>query len=287
MSAAVDATTAPNAHAPGITVVRPDDLHPSAIGQFLALSRRAIKGSARQGPMLIPSIMFPLFFVAINSSSFQKSLPLLRANGYPKLNSFLTFTLAATVVQGVMFGSVQGATDLATDIEGGFFERMIAAPAYRATIVIARLAGGVMLGVVQALLFTALLVAFGARIAGGLPAAAVLVLSTTLLGLAFGGLLAAIAVRSGSAEVVQSCFPIVFILLFMSAAFFPRETMRGWFKQVARFNPLTHIVEPLRELIINQWTAESALKAIAVPSVMSVVTVSLALAALRSRLKAR
>ena len=80
---------------------------------------------------------------------------------------------------------------------------------------------------------------------------------------------------------------IVFVLLFMSAAFFPRQTMRGWFKQAARFNPLTHIVEPLRELIINQWTAGAALKALAVPAIMSVVTVSLALAALRARLNAR
>lgn len=269
-----------------MTSVDPHDLRPSGWAQLTTLSRRAILGSTRQLPLLVPSMMFPLFFVAINSSSFQKSLPLLRANGYPKLDSFLTFTLAATVVQGVLFGSVQGATDLATDIEGGFFERMIAAPARRVTILISRLAGGVAIGVVQAVLFTVLLVLFGASVASGVPGVVVVVISASLLGLAFGALMAAVAIKSGSAEVVQSSFPIVFLLLFASSAFFPRETMRGWFRTVCGLSPITHTVEPVRELIINGWSGRAAFEAVAVPGAMCVVTVALALLALRRRLAA-
>lgn len=278
-------TSSPSGYAPDPTIA--DRLQPNAIAQFMALSKRSLAGSIRQLPLLVPSLIFPMFFVAINTSSFQKSLPLLKANGYPKLTSFLTFTLAATVVQGVLFGCVQGATDLATDIELGFFERLIAAPASRGAILVSRLAGSVIVGIVQGAFFTAILMAFGARIAGGVPAFLVLLVSSGLLALAFGGLLAAMALKTGSAEAVQSSFPVVFILLFASSAFFPRQTMQGLFKKFAGVNPVSHVVEGLRELIINGWSSSAALKAILVPFVMALFTFALAVRSLQKRLAAR
>ncbi len=264
-----------------------DRLRPKAVAQFLALSKRSLAGSMRQLPLMLPSLIFPMFFVAINTSSFHKSLPLLRANGYPQLTSFLTFTLAATVVQGVLFGCVQGATDLATDIELGFFERLTAAPASRAAILVARLVGSVVVGIAQGALFTGILMVFGARISGGVPAFLVLLVSSGLLALAFGGLLAAMALKTGSAEAVQSSFPIMFILLFASSAFFPRETMTGVFKKAAGINPVSHVVEGLRELIINGWSTSAALKAVLVPTAMAVVTFAIAVRSLQKRLAAR
>ncbi len=277
--------TTPNSIA--LTGNAADHLDPKPIPQFVALAKRAINGSMRQLPLMIPSIIFPLFFVAINTASFNKSLPLLRASGYPKLDSFLTFTLAATVVQGVMFGCVSGATDLATDIEQGFFERLIAAPASRIAIIVARLAGSTVIGIAQGTIFTLLLMAFGARLAGGFGAFAVLIISSGLLALAFGGLLSAIAIKTGSAEVVQSSFPIVFVLLFASSAFFPRETMRGVFKTIAGYNPISPVVEGLRVLIINGWSSSAALKAILIPLAFAIVTFALAARALQKRLEAQ
>jgi ABC-2 type transport system permease protein len=262
-------------------------LEPKALAQFVALAKRAINGSIRQLPLLLPSMIFPLFFVAINTASFEKSLPLLRANGYPKLMSFLTFTLAATVVQGVLFGCVSGATDLATDIEQGFFERMIAAPASRVAIIVARLAGSTFIGVLQGTFFTLILMAFGARIASGFAGFLILIVSSGLLALGFGGLLSSIAIRTGSAEVVQSSFPIVFVLLFASSAFFPRETMRGVFKTIAGWNPVSPVVEGLRELIINGWSSSAALKAVLIPAAFAVFTFALAARSLKKRLEAQ
>lgn len=262
-------------------------LRPNATKQFLALSKRSLAGAVRQLPLMLPSIIFPLFFVAINTSSFEKSLPLLKASGYPNLKNFLTFTLAATVVQGVLFGCVQGATDLATDIEQGFFERLMAAPASRGAILVSRLAGSVIIGMVQGAVFTLLLLPFGARIEGGIPAFIVLLLSSGLLALAFGGLLSAMALKTGSAEAVQSSFPVVFILLFASSAFFPRETMQGLFRKFAGINPISHVVEALRDLIINGWSSSAAVTALAIPTVMSVLTFALAVRSMQKRVNAK
>ena len=52
-----------------------------------------------------------------------------------------------------------------------------------------------------------------------------IVILVSLTAVAFGGIGAAIALRTGSASVVQGLFPLVFVILFLSSAFFPANLM--------------------------------------------------------------
>lgn len=260
-------------------------VRPRAVAQFGALSRRALLGTLRQGPLLLPPLLFPLIFVAINAASFDKSLPLLQTV-YPGLDSFLTFTLAAAIIQAVLFGSVQAATDLATDIEQGFFERLIASPVSRPAIVVSRLVGATAIGAAEALFFCVLLSLFGATIASGVAGVVVLTASGALVALAFGSILAGLAIRTGSAEATQSTFPLVFVLLFTSSAFFPRETFSGWFRTVADWNPISYLAEGMRDLVITGWSPWAAVRALVIPALIAVAGVGFALLALRRRLAA-
>ena len=54
-----------------------------------------------------------------------------------------------------------------------------------------------------------------------------MMLLVTLSGLAFGGIGAAVALRTGRASVVQGLFPLVFVILFLSSAFFPQDLLTG------------------------------------------------------------
>ena len=72
----------------------------------------------------------------------------------------------------------------------------------------------------------------------------------TASALAVGGIGAAIALRTGSASVVQGLFPLVLVVLFLSSAFFPQELMIEPAKTIAKYNPLSFIVEGVREPII-------------------------------------
>jgi len=258
------------------------DTHP--IAQTAALTRRAIVNLLRELPVLVPSLVFPLFFAALGSSSFSRATQL---PGFPHVRSFLDFSLAATIVQGVIFGSVQGGSALATDIELGFFERLLASPVSRTSIIVGRLGGAAALGAAQAMVFTLILLPFGVRIAGGPAAFVVLGLSGAVIGVAFGGFMTAMAISTGSAEAVQGSFPLVFVSLFLSSAFFPRQTMHGWFHTVANINPVSHLVEGIRALIIDGFTAGAVARAVGIPFVIAVISVSLSLAALRRRLAAR
>jgi ABC-2 type transport system permease protein len=268
-------------------VAAPVEMRPSVVAQTVALSRRSIIGTFRQLPLLVPALLFPMFFVAINSASFQKSLPLLRACCYPKLHSFLTFMMPATVFQGVLFGSMQSATDLANDVEGGFFERLLASPVNRVSILVGRLAGAAVLGVLQALIFALILTIFGGRVEAGIGGYLMMIVVGGLVAVGFGALLSSMAIRSGSAEAVQSTFPVMFVLLFASSAFFPRETMHGWFKRMAGLNPVSHLIEAMRGLNVNGWNAHDAIVALLIPLGVVVVGVAVALIALKRKVAAR
>lgn len=254
---------------------------PNVARQSLALSRRAVLSIVRQPQVVFPSLFFPLFFAALNSAAFDRitgSQPGFAAQ-YP---SFLDFLLPATVLQGVLFGSTQAGTEMANDIEMGFFDRLLASPVSRTSILVGRLAGGAALGAAQAVFFTVVLVIFGAQVSG-IPAVLVLVVCSALLAVGIGGFGVVLGIRTGSAEAVQGAFPLVFVLMFTSSAFFPRELMSGWYERVATYNPISWILEALRDLLSGGWSTTDAAVAVAASTGVAALAVVAALRALRRR----
>ncbi|MFT4774311.1 MAG: ABC-2 type transport system permease protein [Candidatus Azotimanducaceae bacterium] len=273
--------TSPVATAPLVATRAPAET--STIAQTWALSVRSIQSLLRQPSLVVPSLIFPLFFAALGTSSFSRATGL---TGFPAVDSYLDFALAGAIVQGILFGSTTGATALATDIENGFFDRLLASPSTRTGIIVGRMAGGMAYGAFQTLFFVLVLLPFGLNIKGGIGGVVGLMVSGTILALAIGALMSAMALLTGSAEAVQGAFPLLFIALFFSSAFFPRETMSGIYGTMADFNPVSHLVEGMRYLVIEGVSASALARAILVPAALAVVSIALSLRALRHRLGA-
>jgi ABC-2 type transport system permease protein len=104
--------------------------------------------------------------------------------------------------------------------------------------------------------------------------------------MAIGGFTAAMALKTGSAEAVQGSFPLLFVALFFSSTFFPRQTMQGAYRRIADINPISHLVEGIRGLIIDGFTVGHVAAALLIPVAIGVVSIGLALSTLRSRLAA-
>ena len=48
---------------------------------------------------------------------------------------------------------------------------------------------------------------------------------------------------------MQGFFPLFFVLLFLSSAFYPRDLIaQDWFATIATYNPVSYMVEGLRSL---------------------------------------
>ena len=255
----------------------------AALRQTLALAKRSSLELFRQPALVVPSIVFPLFFSFLGNSSFGKttSLP-----GFPKVNSYLQFQLAGTITQGVLFGSVTGAAALATDIENGFFDRLLASPTSRLSILFGRIAGSVLFGALETAVFVLVLLPFGADVSAGVPGIIAMIISGALIALAVGALMSSVALKTGSSEAVQGTFPLLFILLFFSSAFFPRETMSGTYKTIAGLNPISHLVEGLRALSLEGFSVSATARAILVPLAIAIVALYIASRQLNARLRA-
>jgi ABC-2 type transport system permease protein len=143
-----------------------------------------------------------------------------------------------------------------------------------------------MFGAFQALFFMIVLLPFGVTIKSGVPGAIVIVICGGVTGMAIGGFTAAMALKTGSSEAVQGSFPLLFIALFFSSAFFPRQTMQGTYKKIADFNPVSHLVEGIRGLVIEGFTARNVASALLVPAAIGALSITLAVRTLYSRLAA-
>ncbi len=102
-------------------------------------------------------------------------------------------------------------------------------------------------------------------------------LGGTILALAVGALMSAMAIKTGSSEAVQGAFPLLFIAMFFSSAFFPRETMSGVYKALADLNPISYLVEGFRDLTIDGFSASAVVRAVVIPAILAVLAVGLAL----------
>ena len=255
--------------------------HRQTVAQVRVLARRSVLATLRQPPVWIPGLLFPLLLAAVNASAFNRTTGL---PGFPEVDSFFDFLLPASMLQGVMFASVAGGADIALDIEDGFFERLLAAPIWRPSILIGRLSGAAVLGALQSMVFIAVFSIFGARVHAGVAGILVLILLAMVMAIAIGGVTAAIGVRTGSQETVQNTFPLIFILLFLSSAFFPTELMTGWYQAMAQANPITWVIDAARELVITGWSWEAVATCLGVAGALAVVSVSFAARQLQRRL---
>ena len=245
------------------------------------LARRSVVRTLRQPAMVVPSIVFPLMLLSINSSGLDSTTQI---PGFPT-NSYFEFALAIAFVQGALFSANSAGTNVANDIESGFLNRLSLTPLRRIALMMGQLSGILALGLIQALTFLGVGVLFGAGIEAGVAGAAVIVLLSLTISLAFGCIGAFVALRTGTGEAVQGVFPLFFAALFLSSMALPRDLIEiGWFQTVATYNPVSYMLEGIRSLVITGWDGEALALGFACAGGLALVALAAASSALRTRM---
>src|ERR671938_2012955 len=106
------------------------------------LGRRAVREIARMPEATIPTLFIPLFFLAVNvgqvSETFPSSTPFLHGQGYAAFQLPVSLMFAvATASSGLA---------LVTSIELGYFDKLLAAPIRRSSIIFGRLTADLVRG---------------------------------------------------------------------------------------------------------------------------------------------
>ena len=223
-------------------------------GQVGHLARRSVVRTLRQPANVVFPLVFPLALLAVNAGGLR---PATKIPGFPT-DSFVAFALAVPFMQGALFATMNAGTDLARDIQTGFLNRLSLTPMRSGALLAGQLAGVVVMGLVQAVVYLAVGLAVGVDLKSGALGAVVLLGLAVLIALGFGGLGAFVALRTGSGEAVQGFFPLFFVLLFITSMNMPRNLIEvTWFRDVATANPVSYLIEGIRSLIITGWDAEA------------------------------
>jgi ABC-2 type transport system permease protein len=211
------------------------------LGVSSGLAWRSLILVRRMPSVFLPSLFMPLFILVATAGAFRgiSLLPVFEGASY------LAFTIPLATVMGAGFAGINAGMTLARDIEGGFVDRLIASPAPRITLIL----GPLMAAGVRSL-FTTTVVLIAGLIGGvGLPGVAG-TLTVYLLAIGFSAATACwsmgVALRARTIQAAPLMQVVVFLAVFTSVAYAPREALSGWLRTAADLNPVTYIMEASR-----------------------------------------
>lgn len=254
---------------------------PHLLAQIGVVAHRSAVRTLRQRALLVFPILFPLILFAINGTALGAAA---RIRGFPA-PSYRDFALGLPFMQGALFVAITAGTDLAKDIETGFFNRLALTPLRGGSLLIGQLGGAFVVACIQAVIYLLVGLASGVGIKSGVAGALVLLALAVLIAFAFAALGAVMALRFGTGEAVQALFPLLFVTLFLSSANFPRSLIKvHWFKAIATYNPVSYLIEGIRSLIIERWDGQALALGFGFAAALLVISVGLAGIAMKNRL---
>ncbi len=270
----IDQAAAPAA-APARSEIR--GRHAGFISDLGSVALRALRQVPREPAFLIPAIIVPIFFYAVNVGALQNVAEATAPAGF----DFRAFQLPVAIIFAVT--GISRANALVVDINNGYFDRLLLTPIRRLAILLGLMAADFTLVVALTLPVLALGFATGVTFASGVFGVLAFILISALWGLVFTGFPYTIALRTGSAAAVGSSFILFFPFAFLTTSFLPKEALTGWLATVATYNPVTYILQALRSLLVEGWVLTDLLVGLGAIAAVGVVSISMALAALRGR----
>lgn len=218
-----------------------------AITDSLLMIKRSSTHILRNRDQLLGTFFQPIMFLVLFTAVFNAV-----GLALPKGIDYLAFLMAGIIVQTVAFGSTTTSIAVANDLQRGIVDRFKSLPMSNIAVLNGHVISDVFRNGISTtvMLLTGLLFGFrpSASFTEWLLIAGILVIFT----LAFSWLSAIMGVLADSVEGVQwMSFLIVFPLTFASGAFAPTSSLAEWIRPFAENQPITHVIEAVRGLMIG------------------------------------
>jgi ABC-2 type transport system permease protein len=250
-------------------------------GSFVSVARavawRNIHNWATNPALIIPGLLFPLFFFTAFAGGLSRvdSVP-----GFDYEAGYTTFVYGFVLLQAATFGGVFSAFSIARDFESGFSRRLMLGAAHRGGIVAGYWIAALARATTNIAVITAVALAVGLEIHGngidvvGLFTLALLMNAFALL---FG---TGVAMRLRTMQAGPAIQTPAFLLLFLAPVWVPYDLLTGWVQAAASVNPLTLVLEAGRGFLAGD--PAKVLPAFAVVALLVSISVLWARGGLRS-----
>ncbi|MEX2448297.1 MAG: ABC transporter permease [Solirubrobacterales bacterium] len=246
------------------------------IATIAALVNRSKNELLRVPGAAIPGVLAPtIFFLGLNG--VFGSLTGLTGFG---TDSYASFLVPVSLLQGAGFTGAATGVNLARDIEGGWLDRLLVSPAPRWVLL-----GGIVLAAGMRAFIPAtfvLLVALGIGAhwpgLGGLAIAYAMVAATAAVAACYASALALHYKSQAAAPLMQAG---MLALILATTAYAPLELMQGWLQDVARLNPMTLVVDAVRQGFLGPIAWQETWPGILALTAMLTLVASLSLRGMR------
>jgi ABC-2 type transport system permease protein len=241
-----------------------------------ALTRRGLNEILRVPGGAIPGILAPTIFMLGLAAVFGRASEL---RGF-QADDFLTFIVPVGLLQGAGFTGAATGVNLARDIERGWFDRLLLAPTPRPVV----LAGLVASASLRALLPASFLLVV-ALVAGvefpGVPDLAL----TTVLVMGLAAVMACWGVVIALRFRTQQAAPLMqvanFVLVLFTTSYAPERLLSDWLRAIANVNPVTYVLEGVRQGFVGELSWATTLPALAALAALLALLGALALRGMR------
>jgi ABC-2 type transport system permease protein len=213
----------------------------------LVLWRRSLNEVLRVRGALLPATIAPVIFMLGITGQFGRLTGL---DGFPT-ESYISWIVPLSCLQGAGFAGAAAGSNLARDIEQGWFDRLLVAPVPRPLLIVGPILGAVSRSLVPATVVLIVGLLIGADLTGGvygliaLYAAAAGFCATAAL----WGVFMALTLHTQQAGPLMQ--QGVFLAVFLSTAYTPLVLLHGWLGSVAHVNPVTHVLEMARQATVE------------------------------------
>lgn len=251
----------------------------SSVQQAGLLGGRAMREALRTPESLAPTLFIPVFFLVVNFGQAGKIFPS-STTSFLYGQTYAAFQLPISVLLAASFGSA--ALYLVEDIEGGYFDKLRAAPVSRSALVLGRLLAEAVKSVFITTVLVVLALPFGVSIASGPIGFLLLLVLTSLWAVVFSGFMQLVALKTRSAAATNSGGLVFFPLLFLTPNLVPRSLLTRPMEIAATFNPVTYVMEALRALILQDFAWGPIVRGFGVVAVLGVLMVVLNVRVIRN-----
>jgi len=217
---------------------------PTIVGDAVTIAWRNLLNIRRNPRLLVFATIQPVIFVLMFRYVFGGAI---RVPGI----SYVNYLMPGIFVQTVVFGSLTTGVGLAEDLNKGLVDRFRSLPMARSAVLLGR----TLADLVRNVFVVALMCLVGFAVGWNPTGGPVAVLSGVALVLGFAYSLswvfAIVGLSVPDSETAQAAsFPILAPLVFASSAFVPVSSMPSWLQVFASHQPVTAVVDAVRDLTI-------------------------------------
>jgi ABC-type multidrug transport system permease subunit len=234
---------------------------------IVALTRRALNEILRVPTGALPGVLAPTIFMLGLSAVFGAASKL---RGFGDIDSFRTFIVPVGLLQGAGFTGAATGVNLARDIEGGWFDRLLVAPVSRPAL----LTGIVLSASLRALLPSTFLLIVAFSLGVHWPGVDGLLIAYLLV-MAMAAAMACFAVTVALKFRTQQAAPLMqmgnFILTLFTTSYAPYALLAGWLQFVSDINPVTNVLAGARQGFLASVTWSDTWPALASVAGMLIV----------------